>query len=340
MRIIAGKYRGKVLQSFEGKDIRPTIDRVKESIFNVIQFDVSDSFFVDLFSGTGSIGIEALSRGAKKVIFSDIAKPSVDLINCNLKGLQGDYKVLNRDYRETLSSIKEKADFIFVDAPYKLDCIEEICKIVLKNDNLKDEGYIIYEHEENKQYTLPTNFYIEKSKKFGIVVVDYIKKTKKVCAVTGSFDPITLGHMCIIKHALQLFDKVVVVIAQNDVKDSFFSLEKRKELVLKAVEEYPNVTVDVCSGFVFEHLNKKGINIIVRGFRNNVDYEYEKEMSAYNKEHGNIETLLYQANEEEALISSTQVRNCLINDEKLNGLVPKNIIKLLSKYYKEKVKNG
>ena len=336
MRVIAGKYRGKVLQSFEGRDIRPTIDRVKESIFNVIQFDVKDSIFVDLFAGTGSIGIEALSRGAKSVIFSDIAKSSLDIINANLKGIDGNYRVLNRDYRETLYSIKDQADFIFVDAPYKMDCIEEICEIADSKNCLKNNGYIIYEHDENKEFNLPTKFYIEKRKKFGIVVVDYIKKTDKICAVTGSFDPITLGHMCIIEHARKLFDKVVVVIAQNEEKKSFFTFDQRKQMVEESLEEYLNVSVEVCNGYVFEYLNKKNINVIVRGYRNNVDYEYEREMSAYNKEHGNIDTLLYQASEEESFISSTQVRNYLEKNEKIIGLVPKSIVKLVNKFYKEK----
>ena len=336
MRIISGKYRGKVLASFEGKAVRPTIDRVKESIFNVIQFNVPGSRFVDLFSGTGSIGIEAISRGAKEVFFSDNAQSSINIIKQNLIGIEGNYKVQNRDYREALNAIQGEVDFIFVDAPYQLDCMEEIVKIVLKKDLLKKNGYIIYEHDNEKKYTLPKEFFIEKTKVFGKVEVDYIKYTNSVCAITGSFDPITKGHMDVIEDASKDFDKLVIVIAQNEEKKPFFSFAERKKIVEAAVSEYKNILVEICEGYVFSFLNENKIDIIARGYRTQKDYDYEIAMAVYNKEHGNIETKLYKANEENAAISSTKVREALINNENIKGLVPQNTVKLIKKIYEVK----
>lgn len=336
MRIISGKYRGRPLVSFEGKDVRPTIDRVKESIFNVVQFGIPNSRFVDLFAGTGSIGIEAISRGASEVIFSDNAQSSINILKQNLKGIEGEYKILNRDYREALNAISGKVDYIFIDAPYKLDCIETITKIVLDRDILNKDGYIIYEHDIDKKYSLTKEFFVEKTKIFGKIEVDYIKYTKKLCAVTGSFDPITLGHIDIIDMAQKDFDKLVVVIAQNEQKEVFFNFEERKQIVEAALSDYKNINVEICEGYVFSFLNDNKIDIIARGYRTQKDYKYEQEMAAYNKEHGHVETVLYKADGKHDTISSTQVRQALINNEEIKGLVPKNIVKLIKRIYEVK----
>ena len=336
MRIISGKYRGRNLVSFEGKDIRPTIDRVKESIFNVIQFGIANSRFIDLFAGTGSMGIEAISRGAKEVIFSDNANSSLNILKQNLKGIEGEYKILNRDYREALNSIVEKVDYIFVDAPYALDCILDIVKIIKARDLFTQDSYLIYEHDDTKEYTLPKDFYIEKTKVFGKVVVDYIKLSQKVCAVTGSYDPITLGHISVIEDALKEFDKVVVLIAQNEQKGVFFTFDERKKIAEAALKEYKNVIVEICEGYVFSFLNQNNIDIIARGYRTQQDYDYEVEMAKYNEEHGKIKTILYKAKDDSVDISSTKVRDALKNNEEIRGLVPKNTVKLIKRIYEDK----
>lgn len=334
MRVISGKYRGKVLTSFEGNDIRPTIDRVKESIFNVIQFDIANASFLDLFAGTGSIGIEALSRGAD-VIFNDLKTQSLSILKKNLIGINDKYTIFNKDYKDALLSLNKKMDFIFIDAPFKMDVIEEVLDIVYKKDILNEDGYIIYEHDNKKVFSLDLNFYIDKTKTFGNIVVDYIKRAKTKCAVTGSFDPITLGHVSIIDKALEMFDKVLVVAAQNEEKESFFTLDERVELIKNVYAENSHVYVDKCDGFIFEYLNDKNIDIIVRGYRSDKDLAYEEYMAKYNKENGNINTLLYKAESMED-ISSTKVRAYIEENKEIKGLVPKQIIKLIKKIRGEK----
>ena len=98
MRIISGKYKGKKLKEFSLDTTKPTLDRVKESIFNLIQFDVLDSVVLDLFAGTGGLGIEAISRGAKLTHLVDFKKQAVSIIKENLKGIDGEYQVYNSDY--------------------------------------------------------------------------------------------------------------------------------------------------------------------------------------------------------------------------------------------------
>lgn len=170
MRIISGKYRGKKLKEFNLDSTRPTTDRVKESIFNLIQFDVLDSVCLDLFSGTGALGIEAISRGAKTVHLIDKNKEAIKIIRENLKGIEGDYQVHNTDYLEFLNSANNKYDLIFLDPPYNTECgitaIDYIVKLNLINKN----GIIIFETSENREFNFPVCFEVTK-KKYGTVAV-------------------------------------------------------------------------------------------------------------------------------------------------------------------------
>ncbi|MEG2561193.1 MAG: 16S rRNA (guanine(966)-N(2))-methyltransferase RsmD [Clostridia bacterium] len=321
MRIISGKYRGRRLFSPPNNDVRPTSDVVKESLFDTLQFDLEGEVFVDLFSGTGNIGIEALSRGAE-VIFVDSNRRSAALIAQNLEVVGADNQVLTRDFRDALNSLGKKVKYIYVDPPYATEYINEICDIVAKRDLLEDGGYIIYEHDRSARYELSNKFMVAKAKKFGTIRIEYIAKVKTICAVTGSFDPITNGHLNVIMQAKKQFDKVVILIANNPEKKYMFDMQTRKELVCDVVRDIANINVDTCDGYVFEYCNANEISVIMRGYRNEVDYAYEAEMAKFNYENGNINTLLTQSNEDVNEVSSSQVRQKLQNGESIKGLVP------------------
>lgn len=340
MRIISGKYRGRKLISPEGNDVRPTSDQVKESIFNVIQFEIAGSRFVDLFSGSGNIGIEALSRGASEVIFADNNRNSISLIAQNLSKIEDNYKIINRDYKVTLENLSGKFEFIFVDAPFSLDCISNVCDIVGSKELLQKNGYIIYEHERSKNYKLSNDWYIAKSKTFGTIVVDYIAPTQEVCAVTGSFDPITVGHWGVIKQAMQLFDKINIIIAVNEEKKGIFSLEERKAFIEMCTKDYPNIIVDICKGMIYEYCNNNGIHAIVRGYRNEEDRQYEEKMAEFNFQKGGVTTTFIEADEDLKKVSSSTVKEMLQNGSNLRGFVPKEIMGKVSKLYKEKYNSG
>ena len=140
MRIVAGKYRGRKLKEFDLETTRPTLDRVKESIFNLIQFDVYDSVVLDLFSGTGALGIEAISRGARKTYLVDNNNNAIKIINENLKGIDGIYEVVKQDSIEFLKN-KYKYDIVLLDPPYKTDYVFESLNIII-NKNREENGLI------------------------------------------------------------------------------------------------------------------------------------------------------------------------------------------------------
>lgn len=332
MRVISGKYRGKRLNSPIGNDVRPTGDKVKESIFNVIQFDVAESRFLDLFCGSGSMCIEAISRGASYTLFADVSKSSLALTQGNLKGISEAYKLVNRDFRDALYSAEGKWDFIFVDPPYKTDYIESICQIVKDRAMLAENGYIIYEHSD-KQYKLPDGMYIAKRKSFGIVTVDYIAISRGKTALAGSYDPITKGHLDVLDKALEEYDEAVILLACNPDKQYLFSLEERLEFARVAVKDYLNVTVDVCDGFVYEYCKSKGIEKVYRGYRNKEDLKYEEDMAKFNAEHG-LRTQLVEGIRE---ISSSLIREKLKNGEDIKKYLPDGVAKEVVKAYKEKL---
>ncbi len=329
MRVISGKYRGKRLNSPIGNDVRPTGDKVKESIFNVIQFDVAESRFLDLFCGSGSMGIEAISRGASYTLFADVSKSSLALTQGNLKGISEAYKLVNRDFRDALYSAEGKWDFIFVDPPYKTDYIESICQIVKDRAMLAENGYIIYEHSDK----LPDGMYIAKRKSFGIVTVDYIAISRGKTALAGSYDPITKGHLDVLDKALEEYDEAVILLACNPDKQYLFSLEQRLEFARVAVKDYLNVTVDVCDGFVYEYCKSKGIEKVYRGYRNKEDLKYEEDMAKFNAEHG-LRTQLVEGIRE---ISSSLIREKLKNGEDIKKYLPDGVAKEVVKAYKEKL---
>ncbi len=153
---------------------------------------------------------------------------------------------------------------------------------------------------------------------------------KNEVIVTGSFDPITLGHMDIIKRAASVFEKVRVVMFINPEKEYMFSEDERFLMMKKACCELENVSVDRSSGMVIHYVKENQISAIIRGIRNSEDYLYEVKMAEYNKKHGGVDTLFFQANEKLEVCSSTIVRERILNSEPLDDLLPASVISIIN----------
>ncbi len=177
MRIISGKYRGKKLQEFDLATTKPTLDRVKESIFNLIQFDVADAVACDLFAGTGALGAECVSRGASKVYFVDSNPKAIKIIQANLKNMEGDFKIVNTDYLDFLKTCHTKFDLVLIDPPYKTDLGVKAIEYIVKNDVLNSNGIIIFEtsKELNFEFDYP-QFDIDKRTYGTVAVFKFVKK--------------------------------------------------------------------------------------------------------------------------------------------------------------------
>ncbi len=166
MRVISGKARGTKLNSIESMDTRPTLDRVKESLFNILQECISNKNVLDLFAGSGALGIEALSRNADNVTFCDNNKQAIQMIKKNLEKtrLLEKSEIINLDYKECvkfLNTKNKKFDLIFLDPPYKDDIAIESLKLIVKNDLINNKGIIIIETDEVMRDLKELNYAME-----------------------------------------------------------------------------------------------------------------------------------------------------------------------------------
>ncbi len=146
MRVITGTARGRRLKELEGMDTRPTTDKVKESLFSIIQFDIEGRRVLDLFAGTGQLGIEALSRGAKECVFVDRRSDAVELIRDNVKlcGMEDRSRIRKGDALAFLRS-GEKFDLVFLDPPYASDLLDQAMEAITRFDICHSHGIIVAE---------------------------------------------------------------------------------------------------------------------------------------------------------------------------------------------------
>jgi 16S rRNA (guanine(966)-N(2))-methyltransferase RsmD len=151
MRIIGGKFRSRVLADFEGMEVRPTADRVKESLFNILSLRLYGARVLDLFCGSGALGLESLSRGAKEVVFNDSSRDSVRILDKNLKTLgieKGrEAEVHISDFSVCLDRLVGQFDVIFLDPPYRFDYGVPALEKIVKRDLLSENGVVVYERD-------------------------------------------------------------------------------------------------------------------------------------------------------------------------------------------------
>lgn len=184
MRIISGKARGTKLYTLDGTATRPTLDRVKESLFNIIQNDIEDSTVLDLFSGSGAIGLEFLSRGAKRAVLCDSSKDAIKIIKQNVQKTHFEEKVevYNMEFTKLVERLQnQKFDIIYIDPPYATDFIkialEKIIEYELVNENTKiivetdDETRILNQIEK-------MDVEITDKRKYGRATIIFLKYRK------------------------------------------------------------------------------------------------------------------------------------------------------------------
>lgn len=172
MRVVSGLAKGKRLETLQGDDVRPTTDMVKEAVFSIIQFNIEGRRFLDLFSGSGQMGIEALSRGAKQAVFVDQSRRSIRVINNNIDtvGFRDRARVVNADAASFLTSNTEKFDIAFLDPPYGTGLLQSVLPAV--SENMNKVGLIICESQLKEE--LPEKigeFTLDRSYRYGKIKI-------------------------------------------------------------------------------------------------------------------------------------------------------------------------
>lgn len=182
MRVITGKYRGRKLNTPENYDIRPTTDKAKEALFSILTDKIYGSRVLDLFAGTGSLGIESLSRGAEYCVFADSSSKSLSLIKENIEHckveeknrvLAGDYKKILKKLADRVRDGQEKPfDIIFLDPPYNKELLDDAFRLICEGSLLSQDGVIVAEHR--REEVLPDeyyNFVKNKERRYGVVIL-------------------------------------------------------------------------------------------------------------------------------------------------------------------------
>ena len=179
MRVITGKARGVQLKTPAGLETRPTTDRVKEALFSIIHFDIPGARVLDLFAGTGQLGIEALSRGAREAVFVDIREDACRLIKENLKRtkLQTDAQVVKTEYTQYLRNCHGKFGIIFLDPPYSEEFLEKSLNFIMEIDILQSGGIIVTERPFDKPLLIEHSGYSRsKDYKYGKVLLTIFRR--------------------------------------------------------------------------------------------------------------------------------------------------------------------
>ncbi len=182
MRVISGKARGTNLNSLPGISTRPTLDKVKQAIFNMLFDKAYDANVLDLFAGSGAMGIESLSRGARGCTFVDCNNDAIDIVNKNISKAKFELQsiVVKSDYVSFLNNCKQKFDIVFVDPPYDLGYVANVLELLYKNDLLCDDAIVVVESAKDNIPQFTSMYSVTRQKFYGSVCVSLLEaKWKK-----------------------------------------------------------------------------------------------------------------------------------------------------------------
>lgn len=339
MRIIAGEARGVRLANVP-PGVRPTSDRVRESLFNRLGQFFDGGAVLDLYAGTGALGIEALSRGFDEAVFVEKNGRAVAAIRENLgrTRLDGRAEVIRGDVARTLETLIQSGrvfNLIFLDPPYRIAAAEVGSVLACLNAVLTPDGRVVVESGGLPREILESTK--GDSRRYGGTVITIIERselTMNIAVCPGSFDPITVGHLDIIRRAAKIFDHVVIAVGRNLRKGPKLPAEERARLIEKVTGEFDNVSVEVMDGLLVEFAREQGARVIVKGLRAVSDFESEFEQAQLNRTlYPEVETVFIMSGAEHSFLSSSAVREIAGFGGDVRGLVPDAILEVVREIY-------
>lgn len=183
MRIISGEARGRTLFAPSGDQTRPTSDKIRGSLFNILNGRIADAEVLDLFGGTGALALEALSRGAKRALIADVNRSAVEVIRRNAQNvlkdtLDGRAQIVKQDYRSVISALQgRRFDLVFLDPPYRLlDAYPDAIERLQKADALSEDAVIVCERRFNAVISVPEGFEIFDTRSYGETSIDFVRR--------------------------------------------------------------------------------------------------------------------------------------------------------------------
>ena len=339
MRIIAGELKGRRLKTPKWDGLRPTSDKLRETLFNVVAARVPGARVLDHYAGTGAIGIEALSRGASHVTFVDNDARALKLIDENLRhcGVPDRYVIIR-----TPQIIAGRIDrFGRAGSALRRTRSDGLDRRSRAPDCAGRNAGAGARTPPAGAGTVRTIAHVAG---FGIgrqragVLRTRSRLTMKLAVYPGSFDPLTNGHVDIIERGTHLFDKIIVAILVNVEKSPLFSMEERIDIVREVFKGRPNVEVDTFDGLLVDYVARRKADVIVRGLRALSDFETEFQMALMNRRLSpHIETVFMMPAEQYTYISSRLIKEVFSLGGQVRGLVPEIVESRLSEKQRGKV---
>ena len=339
MRIIAGTARGTRLAPVP-KNVRPTADRVRESLFNSLGQFFQGGSVLDLYAGTGALGIEALSRGFDRAVFVERDRKARAVILDNLRRTRFSDRaeVIGGGVEGVLAILEERGeafDLIFSDPPYRIAAAEVGGNLHRLRSLLAPGGRVVIESGEAPVEVAGGRKGV--TRRYGgtfITILGRSELTMIVAVCPGSFDPVTTGHLDVIRRACKIFDHVVVAVGANRRKQARLSPVERARLIEKVTADVENVSVEIMDGLLVEFAREQGARAIVKGLRAVSDFESEFEQAQLNRTmFPELETVFIMASAEHSFLSSSAVREIASLGGDVRGLVPDGILETVTEIY-------
>ncbi len=339
MRIIAGSARGTRLAPVP-KTVRPTADRVRESLFNSLGQFFEGGSVLDLYAGTGALGIEALSRGLDRAVFVERDRKVRDVILENLgrTRFSDQAEVIGGEVERVLAILEGRGDtfdLIFADPPYRIASAEVGGNLHRLRSLLAPGGRVVIESGEAPVEVAGGRKGV--TRRYGgtfVTILGRSELTMIVAVCPGSFDPVTTGHLDVIRRACKIFDHVVVAVGANRRKKARLSPVQRARLIEKVTADVDNVSVEVMDGLLVDFAREQGAQAIVKGLRAVSDFESEFEQAQLNRTmFPELETVFIMASAEHSFLSSSAVREIASLGGDVRGLVPDGILETVTEIY-------
>ncbi len=337
MRIIAGTARGVRLAPVPG-NVRPTSDRVREGVFNLLGQFFKGGDVLDLYAGTGSLGIEALSRGCERAVFVERDGRVVAVIRENLRrtGFVGRAEVVRGEVGRVLQRMLTEGrafNLIFADPPYRIAATEVRDLMSRLGALLAPGGRVVIESGTRGGAGGEKGV----TRRYGgtfVTILERSEITMIVAVCPGSFDPVTEGHLDVIRRAAKIFDHVVVAVGGNLRKRPRLPAAERARLIEKVTGGLENVSVEVMDGLLVDFARERGARVIVKGLRAVSDFESEFEQAQLNRKmYPELETVFIMASAEHSFLSSSVVREIASLGGDVRGLVPDGILETVKEIY-------
>jgi pantetheine-phosphate adenylyltransferase len=358
MRIISGFLGGRRLHAKVSAGTRPTSDRVREAIGSLLEArgGFEDAQVLDLFAGTGALGLEALSRGAREVLAVDSGHAALRCLEQNVRELGVEDRVRRRKLdllqrpervlESLLSQQQRPFSLIFADPPYRdLPRFLPLLAALSRSDAVHPDALFVIEHARGSQIEQTDGLHVVGHYLYGDTAITLLARPSQIgegdatdmsgessvesrpsaAIYAGSFDPITNGHVSVIRSGLVAFDRIIVAVLTNTAKKPLFSVEERMEFIRDAVcgDSDNRVEVDrFDDGLLVDYAKKKEVRVLLRGLRAVGDFEHELQMANMNRHLApGVETVFIMANDF-FYVSSTLIKEAAKLGGNLHGMVP------------------